>query len=90
MNSKDINIFRQEKQRSDYIITPHHGDEGVSYSSINTSLLKKITHSPFMCFSYLTYQLSYLSGTFLCHEISEIKQSSHYPEAARFSPYPLT
>ncbi|CAJ1309274.1 Uncharacterised protein [Klebsiella pneumoniae] len=41
MNSKDINIFRQEKQRSDYIITPHHGDEGVSYSSINTSLLKK-------------------------------------------------
>ena len=41
MNSKDINIFRQEKQRSDYIITPHNGDEGVSYSSINTSLLKK-------------------------------------------------
>lgn len=41
MNSKDINIFRQGKQRSDYIITPHHGDEGANYSSINTSLLKK-------------------------------------------------
>lgn len=41
MNSKDINIFRQEKQRRDYIITTHYGDEGINYSSINTSLLKE-------------------------------------------------